>query len=165
VAIDLTLPRSSQLHLYLGRQLRGVCIMQCCLSSTSLSRKAGRCARLLCLLLWWSHLWIGSAMPQRAPPKTTKTWCLLNTPMIRLQRTLIPDNQPLRRGTTQDSMEVTDCVSASRMNSRTLTVHFRIIFIAHYMCYICSRELVWGIHQNVTPLDCLRSARFSIGLW
>jgi hypothetical protein len=116
--------------------------MQCRLSSTSLSRKAGRCARLLCLLLWWSHLWIGSAMPQRAPPKMTKTWCPLNTPMIRLYRTLIPDNQPLRRGTTQDSMEVADCVSASRMDSQTLTVYFRIIIIAHCMCYICSRELV-----------------------
>ncbi|KAJ8582267.1 hypothetical protein M405DRAFT_575855 [Rhizopogon salebrosus TDB-379] len=121
--------------------------MQCHLSSTSLSLKAG------------------SAMPQRAPRKMTKTWSPPNTLMIRLHRTLILDNQPLRCATTQGSMEVTDCASASRMNPRTLTVYFRITIIAHYMCYICLRKLVWRLRQNVTPPDCSRSARFSIGLW
>jgi hypothetical protein len=79
-------------------------------------------------------------MPRLALPKMTKTWCLLNTPMIRLHRTLIPDNQPLRRGTTQDSMEVADCVSA-RMDSQTLTVYFSVIIIANYMRYTCSPNL------------------------
>jgi hypothetical protein len=76
-------------------------------------------------------------MPLRALPKMTKTWCPLNTLMIRLHRTLIPDNQPLPRGTTRGGMEVADCVSASRMDSRTLTVYFTVIviIIAHYMCY------------------------------
>jgi hypothetical protein len=109
--------------------------MQRRLSSTSLSRKAGRCARLLCLLLRWSHLSIGSAMPQRAPAKMTKTWCPPNTLTIRLRRTLIPGNQPLRRGITLGSMRVADGVSASRMDLRTLTVYFSVIIIAHYMCY------------------------------
>ncbi|KAJ8591400.1 hypothetical protein M405DRAFT_111883 [Rhizopogon salebrosus TDB-379] len=120
--------------------------MQRRLSSTSLSLKAGRCARLLRLLLWWSHLSIGSAMLQRALPKMTKAWCSPNTLMIRLRRTPIPDDRQLRRGTTRGSMEVADCASASRMDPRALTVHFSLIFI------------------EMLPLDFLRSARFSIGL-
>jgi hypothetical protein len=115
--------------------------MQHRLSSTSLSRKAGRCARSLYLLSWWSHLPIGSAMPLRVLPKMTKTWCPLNTLMIRLHRTLIPNNQPLRRGTTRGSTEVAGCVSASKMDSWTLTVYFSVSIIAHYMCYTAHANL------------------------
>jgi hypothetical protein len=38
-------------------------------------------------------------------------------------------------------MEVADCVSASRMDSRTLTVYFSVIIIAHYMCYTAHTNL------------------------
>ena len=131
--------------------------MQCRLSSTSLSLKAGRCAQLLRLPLWWSHFSIHSAMPRLALPKMTKTWCLLNTPMIRLHRTLIPDNQPLRRRTTPGSMEVVDCVSASRMDSRTLVVYFSVITIAHFMYYYTYANLRGGFVKMLLPSGLLQA--------
>ena len=53
-------------------------------------------------------------------------------------------------------MDVVDCVSASRMDSRTLTVYFSVITIAHYMYYTYA-NLCGGFVKMLLPSGLLQA--------